>query len=91
VFKEYILHYIKMDPKNIPNVVKQILQDRELPMNKKMTAFMMFMPKLPEDPKMDEVISDNVIIGEKVKSLIDSGKIEFGKFDKNFNLDVKVL
>jgi hypothetical protein len=80
-----------MDPKNIPNVVKQILQDRELPMNKKMTAFMMFMPKLPEDPKLDAIISDNLVVGEKIKSLINEGKIELGKFDKDFRLGVKVL
>jgi hypothetical protein len=80
-----------MDPKNIPNVVKQILQDRELPMNKKMTAFMMFMPKLPEDPKLDAIINDNLVVGEKIKSLINEGKIELGKFDKDFRLGVKVL
>jgi hypothetical protein len=80
-----------MDPSKIPNVVKQILQDRELPMNKKMTAFMMFMPKLPEDPKLDTIINDNLMVGEKIKSLINEGKIELGKFDKDFSLDVKVL
>jgi hypothetical protein len=80
-----------MDPSKIPNVVKQILQDRELPMDKKMTAFMMFMPKLPQDPKLDTVINDNLVVGEKIRSLIDEGKIEFGKFNKNFHLDVKVL
>ena len=80
-----------MDPKNIPNIVKQILQDRELPMDQKMTAFMMFMPKLPEDPKLDVILNDNLMIGQEIKSLIDDGKIEFGKFDKNFHLDVKVL
>jgi hypothetical protein len=80
-----------MDPKNIPNVVKQILQDREIPMDQKMTAFMMFMPKLPEDPKLDVILNDNLMIGQEIKSLIDDGKIELGKFDKNFHLDVKVL
>ena len=80
-----------MDPKNIPNVVKQILQDRELPMNKKMTAFMMFMPKLPADPKLDEVVNKNLVLGKKIKSLVDDGKIELGKFDKDFRLNVKVL
>ena len=80
-----------MHPNNIPNVVKQILQDRELPMDKKMTAFMMFMPKLPEDPKLDVILNDNLMIGEEIKSLLDDGKIEFGKFDKDFHLDVKVL
>jgi hypothetical protein len=61
-----------MDPSKIPNVVKQILQDRELPMNKKMTAFMMFMPKLPDDPKLDVILNDNLMIGEKIKSLIET-------------------
>lgn len=80
-----------MDLKNIPNVVKQILQDRELPMDKKLTAFMMFMPKLPDDPKLDVILNDNLLIGEKIKSLIDEGKIELGGFDKDFRLNVKVL
>jgi hypothetical protein len=80
-----------MDPNNIPNIVKQILQDRELPMDQKMTAFMMFMPKLPQDPKLDIILNDNLMIGQEIKSLIDDGKIELGKFDKNFHLDVKVL
>ena len=80
-----------MDPNNIPNIVKQILQDRELPMDQKMTAFMMFMPKLPQDPKLDVILNDNLMIGQEIKSLIDDGKIEFGKFDKDFHLDVKVL
>lgn len=80
-----------MDLNNIPNIVKQILQDRELPMDQKMTAFMMFMPKLPEDPKLDVILNDNLMIGQEIKSLIDGGKIELGKFNKNFHLDVKVL
>lgn len=80
-----------MDLKNIPNVVKQILQDRELPMDKKLTAFMMFMPKLPDDTKLDVILNDNLMIGEKIKSLIDEGKIELGGFDKDFRLNVKVL
>lgn len=80
-----------MDPKNIPNVVKQILQDRELSMDKKMTAFMMLMPKLPEDPKVDDIVDKNLIVGEKIKSLVNDGKIEIGKFNKDFRLDVKVL
>ena len=80
-----------MDPSKIPNVVKQILQDRELAMNQKMTAFMMFMPKLPGDPKLDVILNDNLMIGEKIKSLIDEGKIELGGFDKDFRLNVKVL
>lgn len=80
-----------MDLKNIPNVVKQILQDREIPMNMKLTAFMMFMPKLPDDPKLDAVLRDNLMIGEKIKSLVDEGKIELDGFSKDFRLKVKVL
>ena len=80
-----------MDLKNIPNVVKQILQDREIPMNMKLTAFMMFMPKLPDDPKLDAVLNDNLMIGEKIKSLVDEGKIELDGFSKDFRLKVKVL
>ncbi len=80
-----------MDLKSIPNVVKQILQDREIPMNMKLTAFMMFMPKLPDDPKLDAVLRDNLMIGEKIKSLVDEGKIELDGFSKDFRLKVKVL
>lgn len=80
-----------MDLKSIPNVVKQILQDREIPMNMKLTAFMMFMPKLPDDPKLDAVLNDNLMIGEKIKSLVDEGKIELDGFSKDFRLKVKVL
>ena len=75
----------------MPNVVKQILQDREIPMNMKLTAFMMFMPKLPDDPKLDAVLRDNLMIGEKIKSLVDEGKIELDGFSKDFRLKVKVL
>ena len=80
-----------MDLKSIPSVVKQILQDREIPMNMKLTAFMMFMPKLPDDPKLDAVLNDNLMIGEKIKSLVDEGKIELDGFSKDFRLKVKVL
>ena len=80
-----------MNLKSIPNVVKQILQDREIPMNMKLTAFMMFMPKLPDDPKLDAVLNDNLMIGEKIKSLVDEGKIELDGFSKDFRLKVKVL
>ena len=52
---------------------------------------MMFMPKLPDDPKLDVILNDNLMVGEQIKSLIDEGKIELGKFDKDFRLNVKVL
>jgi|TARA_R110000822_G_scaffold31596_1_gene91347 hypothetical protein len=80
-----------MDLSNIPTHVKQILNDPELTMDKKMVAFMAFMPKLPEDPKVDAFLEENLVVGRKIKSLIDQKKIAFGKFDKNFVLDVKVL
>jgi hypothetical protein len=77
-----------MDLSNIPTHVKQILNDPELTMDKKMVAFMAFMPKLPE---VDAFLEENLVVGRKIKSLIDQKKIAFGKFDKNFVLDVKVL
>jgi len=80
-----------MDLANIPNVVKQILNNPELTMDKKMVAFMMFMPKLPKDPKVDAIYEENLVVGRKIKSLIDKNKLKFGRFDKNFVLGVKVL
>lgn len=62
---------------DIPNHVKQILQDRELPLEKKMVAFMAFMPRLPDDPKMDAMLEENIEIGKKIKSLLDEGKITY--------------
>ena len=52
-----------MNLDNIPNHVKRILQDKELPMDKKMNAFMAFMPKLPADPKQDQAWRDNEKVG----------------------------
>jgi len=62
---------------DIPNHVKQILQDRELPLQKKMVAFMAFMPRLPDDPKMDAMLEENIEVGKKIKSLLDEGKITY--------------
>ena len=65
-----------MNLDNIPNHVKRILQDKELPMDKKMNAFMAFMPKLPTDPKQDQAWRDNEKVGEQILQLINDGKLE---------------
>ena len=52
-----------MNVDNIPINVKQIMQDKELSIHKKMVAFMAFMPKLPSDPKNDQAWKDNEKIG----------------------------
>jgi hypothetical protein len=78
-----------MDPSNIPKHILRIIQDRELPMDKKMVAFTMHMPRLPDDPRNDRVWEDNLEVGKKIKQLVDEGKISLGKMDKNFNLAVE--
>lgn len=77
-----------MNVDNIPINVKRIMQDRELSIHKKMVAFMAFMPKLPSDPKTDQVWKDNEKIGEQILSLINDGKIRIGKFNKDFRLNI---
>ena len=77
-----------MNVDNIPVNVKRIMQDRELSIHKKMMAFMAFMPKLPSDPKTDQVWKDNEKIGEQILSLINDGKIRIGKFNKDFRLNI---
>lgn len=77
-----------MNVDNIPVNVKRIMQDRELSIHKKMVAFMAFMPKLPSDPKTDQVWKDNEKIGEQILSLINDGKIRIGKFNKDFRLNI---
>jgi hypothetical protein len=79
-----------MDPSNIPKHILRIIQDRELPMHKKMVAFTAFMPSMPDDPKNDRIWEDNLEVGEKIKKLVDEGKIRLGKFDANFNLSIEV-
>lgn len=78
-----------MDTSNIPKHIVSILQDKELLMGQKMVAFMMHMKTLPEDPRNDQVWEDNLIIGKKIKRLVDEGKIRIGGFDKKFNLVVE--
>ena len=58
-----------MNVDNIPRNVKQIMQDKELSIHKKMVAFMAFMPKLPSDPKNDQAWKDNEKIGEQIYTL----------------------
>lgn len=77
-----------MNVDNIPVNVKRIMQDRELSIHKKMVAFMAFMPKLPSDPKTDQVWKDNEKIGEQILNLINDGKIRIGKFNKDFRLNI---
>lgn len=77
-----------MNVDNIPINVKRIIQDRELSIHKKMVAFMAFMPKLPSDPKTDQVWKDNEKIGEQILTLINDGKIRIGKFKKDFVINI---
>ena len=77
-----------MNVDNIPVNVKRIMQDRELSIHKKMVAFMAFMPKLPSDPKTDQVWKDNEKIGEQILNLINDGKIRIGKFKKDFVINI---
>ena len=75
-----------MNIDNIPNHVKRILQDRELTMEKKMMAFMAFMPKLPADPKQDQAWRDNEKLGEQILQLVKDGKLNIKGLDQNGKL-----
>lgn len=77
-----------MNVDNIPINVKRIMQDRELSIHKKMVAFMAFMPKLPSDPKTDQMWKDNEKIGEQILTLINDGKIRIGKFKNDFVINI---
>lgn len=78
-----------MDPNSIPENVKRILNDRQLSMSQKVIAFMAFMPNLPQNNS--EVYQQNLDLGVEIKKLIDDKKISLGKFDSDFNLDIKQL
>jgi len=78
-----------MDPNSIPENVKRILNDRQLSMSQKVVAFMAFMPNLPQNNS--EVYQQNIDLGVEIKKLIDDKKISLGKFDSDFNLDIKQL
>ena len=77
-----------MDPSQIPRDILRVLQDRELPMAKKMMAFNMLMPNLPSEPKHAAAYEDNLKVGDTIKRLVEEGKISLGGFDKNFILEV---
>ena len=81
-----LLYINPMNIDNIPNHVKRILQDRELTMEKKMHAFMAFMPKLPADPKQDQAWRDNEKVGEQILQLIKDGKLKIKGLDQNGKL-----
>ena len=80
-----------MDASNLPKGILQVLQDKELPMAKKMMAFNMLMPNLPADPKHTQAYNDNIEIGRKIKRLVDEGKIRIDGFDKNFKLKISTI
>ena len=75
-----------MNVNNIPSHVKHILQNKELSMSQKMMAFMAFMPKLPADPKVDQIWEDNEKVGVQILQLINDHKIQIKGLDKNGHL-----
>lgn len=83
-----LLYINPMNVNNIPNHVKRILQDKELSMEKKMMAFMAFMPKLPADPKQDQAWRDNEKLGETIKKMIDEGKLSLNGLDERARLRI---
>jgi hypothetical protein len=80
-----------MDPSQIPRDILRVLQDRELPMAKKMMAFNMLMPDLPPEPKHAAAYQENLKVGDTIKRLVDEGKIRLGRFDKDFILGVEIV
>jgi len=77
-----------MDPSKLPKDILRVLQDKELPMAKKMMAFNMLMPNLPADPKHTQAYDDNLEVGRKIKCLVDEGKISINGLDKDFRLNI---
>lgn len=77
-----------MDPSKLPIHILRVLQDKELPMAKKMMAFNMLMPNLPADPKHTQAYDDNLEVGRKIKRLVDEGKISINGLDKDFKLNI---
>ena len=71
---------------NIPNHIKQLMNDRSLDMKQKVLSFMMLMPtnQLPDNPNTEDFID----LGKDIKQLIDNNKITIEGFDKNFNIKV---
>jgi hypothetical protein len=77
-----------MDPSKLPKDILRVLQDKELPMAKKMMAFNMLMPNLPADPKHTQAYNDNLEVGNTIKRLVDEGKISINGLDKDFKLNI---
>ena len=77
-----------MDPSKLPKDILRVLQDKELPMAKKMMAFNMLMPNLPADPKHTQAYNDNLEVGNTIKRLVNEGKISINGVDKNFKLNI---
>lgn len=80
-----------MDFSKIPPHIMQVMQDRQLTMQQKMVGFAMLMPDIPNDPRVEKVFYENFETGDKIKRLVEEGKIRFGKFDKNFILEVETV
>jgi hypothetical protein len=79
----------KLDPSKFPREILHVLQDKELPMAKKMVAFNMLIPNLPADPKHTQAYEENLEVGRTIKRLVDEGKIHLHGVDKNFRLIYK--
>ena len=73
-----------MNPDNIPEHIKRIVQNKRLSYQQKMVAFMAFMPGLPGSGN-DADLQANIEIGRIIKSLIDDGKIKL-EVDKDFKI-----
>ena len=73
-----------MNPDNIPEHIKRIVQDKKLSYQQKMVAFMAHMPGLPGSGNEAE-LQANVEIGRQIRSLIDDGKIQL-EVDKDFKI-----
>ncbi len=69
----------------IPNFVKQIASDPKLSMSQKMVAITAFMPNMPT-PNTENFYE----LGLSIQKLIEDNKIELGKFDQDFRLNVKL-
>ena len=77
-----------MDLSKLPKNILSVLQDKELPMAKKMVAFNMLIPNLPATPEHDKAYDDNLEVGRKIKRLVKEGKISINGVDKDFKLNI---
>jgi hypothetical protein len=77
-----------MNIDNIPKHIKAMIQDRNLSMSQKFLIFTAYMPNMPTDPKIDELMLNNLETGKTIKRLVNEKKIRFGNLDKNFKLDI---